>query len=43
VIAKMNPPKWGTEINREPARAIADMARGDGVLADQADVAALIP
>ena len=35
VIAKMNPPKWGTEIDREPAQALADMAQGDGVLADR--------
>jgi NitT/TauT family transport system substrate-binding protein len=43
VIAKMNLPRWGTEINRESVQAIADMAQGDGVLKNKADVAALIP
>jgi NitT/TauT family transport system substrate-binding protein len=43
VIAKMNLPRWGTEINRASVQAIADMAQGDGVLKNKADVAALIP
>ncbi|GAA2850136.1 hypothetical protein GCM10010517_07630 [Streptosporangium fragile] len=43
VIAKINLPRWGTEINRESVQAIADLARADGVLKNKADVAALLP
>lgn len=42
-IAKIRLPKWPTAVNEESVRTIAGLAREDGTLKKDADVAALLP
>jgi NitT/TauT family transport system substrate-binding protein len=43
ILAKINLPKWPTEINRASIQTIADDALGDGVLKKKADLGTLLP
>ncbi|GII62053.1 sulfonate ABC transporter substrate-binding protein [Sphaerisporangium krabiense] len=43
VLAKMNLPRWPTQINRASVEAVAKAALGDGVLKREPNVGALLP
>jgi NitT/TauT family transport system substrate-binding protein len=43
LVATLTLPKWPAEINKESVSVLAGLARGDGLLKKDADVAALLP
>ena len=43
IAAKITPPRWPTEFNRQSTQALADDALEDGLITKKADVAALLP
>lgn len=43
VAAKMTLPAWPSEVNRDSVQKLGDLARQDGLISEQPDVAALLP